>query len=118
MDKRQYITHYEPKPCIVCKTPFTPESHNTKTCSPKCKAKRANAYNVGYRRRREIRLTKEGVHHAHVQRIMRERAKKRGVRTCLGCDKEFDSLGPFNRFCKKCQPRIEGFNPNYYKALH
>jgi rRNA maturation endonuclease Nob1 len=27
------------------------------------------------------------------------------VRTCIGCEREFLSQGPHNRFCDSCRPR-------------
>ena len=30
-------------------------------------------------------------------------SERRATRTCLRCDKEFDSEGPWNRLCGKCQ---------------
>jgi len=68
--------------------------NNRKYCSAKCR-KIVNQKRA-YEQRKQLS-----------QRPPSRRLRQQKVRTCLGCNKEFLSEGPWNRFCQNCQVKNE-----------
>ena len=75
----------KPINCIQCQKEFIPKTVNAKTCSPKCKGDRRRDYfKIKYERQKEIR-----------------RSKKKVIKNCEFCKKEFVLNHPNRKFCSK-----------------
>ena len=56
-------------------------------------------------------------HHRRKRSKSNGRTAKVGKRKCLGCETEFVSTGPWNRFCDECAQRNSRVNGTRYSVV-
>lgn len=95
---------FEPKPCVVCETMFTPKSSIHKTCSKECTTKFKYAYAAAKRAEKRKAAGK-------APPKLRTRSAKH-ILTCIICGEEFTAPRP-NR--KTCSPECSQAIPERQK---
>ena len=78
---------------------------NRKYCSDKCR--RVVNQQRSYKQRK-----------ATTTLLMNKRRRRQKLRTCLGCNKEFMSSGPWNRICAVCAQKNELHKIRVYSVPH
>ena len=92
--QRGQIKEPATRECSECQQLFTPTTHNQQAC-PDCK--RARRLRVMRNRCRDWRRKN------YARAVHRPAKGATTERTCLKCDRPFESEGPGNRLCPACQ---------------